>query len=102
MRRLVHHSRSAAPLGVGSRFRESGGEVEAAEGVWGEEGGDFLDVRAAQGEHVDGARQEGLRLAVPGVEAEGELPVGASGDETPARDRKSTRLNSSHSQISYA
>ncbi len=29
-------------------------EVEAAEGVWGEEGGDLLDLRAAQGEHVDG------------------------------------------------
>ena len=33
---------------------ESGREVEAAEGVWGEEGGDLLDLRAAQSEHVDG------------------------------------------------
>jgi len=31
--------------------REDGGEVEAAEGVWGEEGGDLEDLRAAQGEH---------------------------------------------------
>src|SRR5215216_7846175 len=62
-----------SPLWVGSRCREHGGEVEVAEGVWGEEGGDLLDLRAAQGEHVDGARREGLGLAVPGVEAEGEL-----------------------------
>jgi len=27
--------------------REDGGEVEAAEGVWGEEGGDLLDQNAA-------------------------------------------------------
>ncbi len=33
---------------------DGGREVEAAEGVWGEEGGDLLDLRAAQGEHVDG------------------------------------------------
>ena len=38
-------------------------EVEVGEGVWGEEGGDLLDLRAAQGEHVDGARHEGLCLS---------------------------------------
>src|SRR5215213_6619677 len=51
----------------------------------GKEGGDLLDVRAAQGEHVDGPRYEGLCLVVPGVEAEGELPVRASRNEAPAR-----------------
>jgi hypothetical protein len=64
---------------------DSGREVEAAEGVWGEEGGDLLDLRATQGEHVDSVRHEGLRLVVPRVGKEGELPVRANGDETPAR-----------------
>src|ERR1700677_3132767 len=76
-------ARKAARLRVGSRFIEDGGEVKAAEGVWGEEGGDLLDLRAVQGEHVDGAQREGLCLVVPGVAAEGELPVRASGDEAP-------------------
>src|SRR5205085_12277682 len=35
------------------------------------------------------------------VEAE-ELPLSKQQDSQPIRDRKSTRLNSSHSQISYA
>jgi hypothetical protein len=58
---------------------DRGREVEAAEGVWGEEGGDLADLRAAQGEHVDGVRHEGLRLVVPGVGKEGDLPVRANG-----------------------
>src|SRR5215469_2568639 len=73
----------AARLRAGSRFIENGGKAKAAEGVWGDEGRDLLDLRAAQGEHVDGARREGLCLVVPGVAAEGELPVRASGDEAP-------------------
>src|ERR1700733_14183362 len=79
----------AARLRVGSRFIEGGGKVKAAEGIWGEEGSDLLDPRAVQGEHVDGEQHEGLCLVVPGVAAEGELPVRASGDEAPvARPRK--------------
>src|SRR2546427_5018135 len=38
------------------------------------------------------------RPVLPGVQG----PVAAAGPCTPGRDRKSTRLNSSHSQISYA
>jgi hypothetical protein len=47
-----------SPLRVGSRCGGDGGEVEGAEGGRGEEGGDLLDVRAAQGKHVDGALHE--------------------------------------------
>jgi hypothetical protein len=39
--------RDPSPLRVGSRCREDGGEVEVAEGVRGEEGGDLLDMCAA-------------------------------------------------------
>src|SRR2546430_12021646 len=45
---------------------------------------------------IGGAREPGRRRAVP---ARGE---GGGEDHERARDRKSTRLNSSHSQISYA
>ena len=79
---------SAAMSCYAAALRVSGDrdrEVEAAEGVWGEEGGDLLDLRAAQGEHVDGVRHEGLRLVVPGVGKEGDLPVRANGDEAPSR-----------------
>src|SRR2546430_12684057 len=52
--------------------------------------------------HVDGAKRTPQQRG-PGDEAAARRP----GDERPARatqrgDRKSTRLNSSHSQISYA
>src|SRR5260221_14589935 len=76
--------RSVTPLRAGSRLREGRGKVEAAEGVWVEEGRDLLNLRAAQGKHVDGTRREGLCLVVPGVGAERELPICPSRLEAPA------------------
>src|SRR5258707_5278483 len=42
-------------------------------------------------------------VATPGIGASGRPPLGDAGPgEQPAQDRKSTRLNSSHANISYA
>jgi hypothetical protein len=87
----VHHADAPSPQRRSrTRFDETdsariGREAEAAEGVWGKEGSDLLDLRTAQCEHVHGARREGLCLLVPRVVAEGELSVRASGNEAPAR-----------------
>src|SRR5688572_31994204 len=54
-------------------------------------------------------KKAGGQWTAPGARALGGGPGGTGGvdvrlsrDSEPARDRKSTRLNSSHSQISYA
>src|SRR2546430_8642539 len=65
----------------------------------------FRSCLGIGGELLDPAEDNGLEQRLPG----GEMPVdgadshpGAPGDLVEGEDRKSTRLNSSHSQISYA
>src|SRR2546427_13299449 len=56
-----------------------------------------------EGDLVDEAPQHEQAATILALEALGERRVGdAGGVEPVALDRKSTRLNSSHSQISYA
>src|SRR5688572_5506108 len=66
-------------------------EIEIAAGIG------LLDVLEV--EHAIAAREPGLR-GLPGSPALREL--GLAHQQIDAADRKSTRLNSSHSQISYA
>src|SRR5437588_5538242 len=63
--------------------------------------------RSRLGEHAAGNRHVGspVQLAHHGVDlcdGVGEIGVGEHAPGTPGRDRKSTRLNSSHTVISYA
>src|SRR3712207_8697632 len=53
-------------------------------------------------QHVVGAAEHERRVARPRVEQLQQVRVHALGREVRPRDRKSTRLNSSHANISYA
>src|SRR2546430_10261586 len=57
-----------------------------------------LDARAQVADHRVEPDVDALRLLRIAVDRDGDAPV----DVARHRDRKSTRLNSSHSQISYA
>src|SRR2546427_5706188 len=67
---------------------------------------DLLKVKnvgeKALGEIAELLRREGLNFGMKVEEVDGELRVTDPGIAPQAQDRKSTRLNSSHSQISYA
>src|SRR5206468_7812881 len=63
----------------------------------GGDGGGGVDLRA--GEAPPRARREGQDLRLRQLRREREAP--AQGPQPADRDRKSTRLNSSHDQISY-
>lgn len=59
-------------------------QLEPPEDLGGQEGRDVGDPRAAQREHVDAVRHACLRLWLPELVAEGELPVDPRGE---SRDR---------------
>src|SRR5688572_31746510 len=63
---------------------------------------DVLDDLADALEVTAQHRLERLPVAAPGEALQPPTKVPNATDETDDRDRKSTRLNSSHSQISYA
>src|SRR5260221_7865872 len=58
--------------------------------------------RAADGVHRPSHRAQGLRPEGPRLRADSRRDDAVQGRVDPVRDRKSTRLNSSHTVISYA
>src|SRR5690349_15237354 len=79
--RCLKSARGALALPV---CRDGAGKAEATPGIRGAEVCDLRDLRTAQSDNFDGVRHEGLRLLVPDVGAECELPIRASWDEAPA------------------
>src|SRR6266540_7140997 len=62
----------------------------------------YDDGATTRPRHRSSPRWRVVRLAYRCIRESGECLVGARGPRRPSRDRKSTRLNSSHITISYA